>query len=47
MKAKSAISVTLYDMSGAPLHPSAAAELERAAERLAQTYKLTLNVEQG
>lgn len=47
LNAKSAISVTLYDMSGAPLHPIVLREMEDMADRLAKWYKLVAHVEQG
>lgn len=45
MNKTTAISVTLHDLSGAPLNPSLVAELERKAEYLAQQDKgLVVNV---
>jgi outer membrane protein OmpA-like peptidoglycan-associated protein len=41
----SAIHITLFDMSGAPLSPDVAKQLEQLAEKLAKKEKLTLNVE--
>ncbi len=47
MNAKSSVSITIYDMSGAPLNPLVVSELERKAEALAKDHKLTINVSQG
>lgn len=40
-----AVSVTLYDLSGAPLNPYLVRQLEEAAERIAQYEKgLAVNI---
>lgn len=47
MNAKSAISITLYDMSGAPLRPDLVKEFEEWAEAVAKRESLVLNVAMG
>lgn len=45
MTKTNAVSVTLYDLSGAPLNPQLVRELEQTAERLAKQDKgLVVNV---
>jgi hypothetical protein len=45
MNKVTAVSVTLHDLSGAPLNPSLVSELERKVEYLAQQDKgLVVNV---
>lgn len=45
MNKTTAVSITLHDLSGAPLNPTLVAALERKAEELAQLDKgLVINV---
>src|SRR3954464_4872466 len=47
VNAESAISITVYDMSGAPLNPYVVYQLEALADKIAQQEKLTVNVQKG
>lgn len=47
MKADSAVSVTLYDLSGAPLPQYVVNEMAAVAERLAKLHRLVVNVSKG
>jgi hypothetical protein len=47
VNAKSAVSFTLYDCTGAPLRPDLQKEIEEWAESVAKREKLLLNVTQG
>ena len=42
-----AVSITLYDMSGAPLNESVVKQLEDLAEKLAKQEGLVVNVARG
>lgn len=47
VNAKSAVSFTLYDCTGAPLRPELQKEIEEWAESVAKREHLLLNVAQG
>lgn len=47
MNAESAVNITLYDMSGAPLHPDVVREITLCAEKIAKRDKLLVNVIRG
>lgn len=44
---ESSISITLYDMSGAPLNMSIIKKLEDLAEKIAKEERLVINVARG
>lgn len=44
MSQSNAVSITVYDLTGAPLNPKVVKELERAAEKLAKAENLVYNV---
>lgn len=43
-KTANAVSVTVYDLTGAPVNPKVIKELERLAEKLAKQESLVYNV---
>lgn len=47
LNAKSAVNITLYDCSGAPLRPDLQEEIEQWAESVAKRESLVLNIALG
>lgn len=47
VNAKSALNITLYDMSGAPIRPELMKEMEEWAENVAAREKLVVSVAKG